>query len=613
MAKRKRVGMGMYIMLGIMILAMGGFGLESVFTGTNSDVAIQVDDVKINAQQFDQAYRNRIAQESEQMGRPLSLSDARLSGLPEIVEREQIQRAALRDLAIKSDFKFSDRALADQIALIPGLVGADGEIDSSTYKGFLEARNLTENQLKSRISEELEQNLMIAAISKLAPKHDELLNAMNAQSGETRGIRYIGYDLDLLASDVRSPDESEMREYYEAQKGNYVAEPERVFDMAYLFVDPAKIDQTRIRSVYDSQAQNPDAPAQIEKLYVVNVEDQATAETITSSEDLVSHAQNLGLEEEQYLFLGTNSDELPEEIRAQIQEDSDELVFSSETPFGYSVYIFQGIQASEVGSFEDARDEIAALIAYDEMQSLYSENEDKLLDLVAGGSDPKTIAEQTDFDFANLSTSDEILGLTDSPAVKEAISTAELGVTLAPINLPNGAQVIIKVLKEEEPLTLPYEEVKAEIEESIMMEKKSIELNALHQALLLEVESGKSLEEIATAQDFELITIAPLDVRDAMQAMPLPLAFGMFGRESDDRTVWDYIDGNTAYLAEITRVVPFNAETPNGQKLSERNEEQLRASISNQILFALTNTHAIEVEATLNPALIDQITGATTQ
>ena len=107
------------ILVGLLVVSFGIWGIADIFTGYGSKTLIRVGDTDINSQDYLRAQQDVLRSMSQQAGRSLSMQEARALGLETRVLERLVGGAAVDTHANHLGLGISDDALLAQIMKDP--------------------------------------------------------------------------------------------------------------------------------------------------------------------------------------------------------------------------------------------------------------------------------------------------------------------------------------------------------------------------------------------------------------------------------------------------------------------------------------------------------------
>ena len=74
-----------WILVGFLLLGLLGFGITDVLVGRNSNTIAKVGNSKISAQEFARSFQQELRFYSQQLGKDISIDEAKSLGIPQVV------------------------------------------------------------------------------------------------------------------------------------------------------------------------------------------------------------------------------------------------------------------------------------------------------------------------------------------------------------------------------------------------------------------------------------------------------------------------------------------------------------------------------------------------
>ena len=132
------------LLIGLLVIAFGLWGVADTFTGFSNSVIASVGDRKIERQEFQVRYVQATRDFSRQLGTTLSAADAANLGITQQVLINMMGSAALYEAADDLGLGFSDDAIAQSILADPSFAGVNGQFDEPTFRAVLSQNGLNE-------------------------------------------------------------------------------------------------------------------------------------------------------------------------------------------------------------------------------------------------------------------------------------------------------------------------------------------------------------------------------------------------------------------------------------------------------------------------------------
>src|SRR6516225_4304634 len=212
----------MAAVVGFLVISFAIWGIGDIFRGFGRSTVAKVGGTEITIEQFRNFYNERLRQFSQQLGKPISMEQARAMGLDRLIIGQLISEIVLDETARKFDLNLSDAEVAKQITADPAFKGPNGQFDRFRFEqiirnaGYTEPRYVAE-QRRRLIRRELAGTI---ATGMEAPK--ALVDAANHYQNEQRSIEYVLLDRSL-AGEIPPPSPDALSKYFEERKSLFRA------------------------------------------------------------------------------------------------------------------------------------------------------------------------------------------------------------------------------------------------------------------------------------------------------------------------------------------------------------------------------------------------------
>src|SRR2546421_11006515 len=130
--------------VGFLVISFAIWGIGDIFRGFGRSTVAKVGRTEITVEQFRSFYNERLRQFSQQVGRPISMDQARAMGLDRLVIGQLISEIVLDETARKLGLNLSDDEVAKQITSDPAFQGPNGQFDRFTFEQRIRSAGYTE-------------------------------------------------------------------------------------------------------------------------------------------------------------------------------------------------------------------------------------------------------------------------------------------------------------------------------------------------------------------------------------------------------------------------------------------------------------------------------------
>ena len=398
------------LLIGLLVIAFGLWGIADTFTGfSNSEIA-SVGDKKIERQEFQIRYVQATRDFSRQLGTTLSAADAANLGITQQVLVNMMGTAALHEAAEEMGLGFSDDAIAKTIVSDPSFAGLNGEFDEPTFRAVLSQNGLNEqlfveDQRRFHITNQLTN----ASIDRgLVPKM--LVESLYKHFLERRVANYLILTLDQT-DETGEPTDEELETFFRETNLRF-AQPETRSGHA-LVVSPARfaelitIDRESLEEEYEL-SMNDFTVEETRKIDQLVLSDEAEADQVRK---LISDGVAF-VEIVDAVGQTLDNSDLGEVKRSDmISADLAETAFNMqkgevsdviEGPLGYVVLRVRDIEPGSVLPFEAVEDELRQRIIYDRALEDMLAFTETVEDELAGGETLENIGQRFDLDVIKI-------------------------------------------------------------------------------------------------------------------------------------------------------------------------------------------------------------------
>ncbi|AGG89366.1 SurA N-terminal domain-containing protein [Rhodanobacter denitrificans] len=598
--RNKMHGWPSIIVLGLAVLAMSLFGMESYFM-SNDDAFV----AKVGKHEIDQrAYQDRVnqlrQQAAEQQGEQFDSSafeknETKLRILDGMID-EQLLLQANGDWGLR----VSDLAMRDYIASIPAFQ-VNGQFDGTSYRSWLTSQYKTPEMFENEIRTSLATQLLPAAINASTGASDAQLDSFLKLLGQRRDLRY--FQLPRPALDNSTVSDAEIEAWYKAHQADYM-NPEQV-SVKYVEVVGADLplaaepsDQD-LRKRYASEKQRFVQPEQrLVSHILINVPANATPEqqktALAQAEKIAAQAdpgdfaklaeqdsQDLGSRrlggDLGWLEKGVTNEAFDSALFAMQKGQISKPVLSSD---GYHIIWLRDIRSGESKPFEEVREQLVKEATTADRDRTYNEVAGKMSDNTYQNPtslEPASVALKLPIKTTALFTRKGGEGVAANPKVVAAAFSDDVlvqGNNSGLIDLGNNHSVVIHVDRHVPAAAKPLAEVRADVQQKILDARvAAIEKKQADEALA-RLRKGESMDAVAKSLGAS-ITTANEVVRRAQ--MPAPLLTQAFllphpTAGNPQYAAVDMLDGSYVLLA-VDKVQPGDlSKVPPEQRESLRQQ-----------------------------------------
>jgi len=533
LAIRERVmGIVGWIVLGILFIAFGFFGLNSYLSSSAVDYAAAVNDTEISPAQYQRSYQLLRSRMQELLGEsfdPATINEEALkaSALQQLINEELILQAA-DDAGLAT----SEQLVAAQIAGIDAFK-ENGAFSKARYEAVLRQQGMGAREFEWRLARELMSNQYKSGISQTAASTREELSRAYRLEGQQRRFSYLllpqaGFAAQLTVSDA------ELEQYYAAH-GNEFMTPERVrlqyleLDAAQLEVD-TEIDEAALQALYDQQAEKFVTPEQRHARHILIQlpadADAAAAESALARAEAVVKRLDGG---EAFEALAQELSEDPGSSasggdlgffgRGMMTPEFETAVFNLKagersgpvkSAFGYHIIELLEVREQSATPLAEVRDTLVEQLLKEARSEAFFEKHELLANLTF--EQPDSLQGAADALGLTLMETDWVshdggAGIGSNAAVIEAAFSEDVldnGNNSPAIEIGPDHVVVLRILEHEQAATQPLESVRESVRERVHSDKARTLAMEQGSQLLASLQAGStSLDAIASEHELQ--------------------------------------------------------------------------------------------------------------
>ena len=397
-----------WILLGLMVLGLGGFGVTS-FSGGTTEVG-SVGDTKITADEYARALQNEMRNLSQQTGQQITMAQAQQMGLPAMVQGQLIGAAALAEQARRIGVSVGDEKVAETIMQAGAFQGPNGRFDRTAYSEILRRERLTEADFEATVRDDESRLILQRAIAGGVEAPTPMVDQTARWLLQTRDFAWHELTADDLAEPIADPDEATLKAWHEANGDRFTAPETRRISYAWINPDmlssEVEVDEEALRAVYDrniEQFQRPERRMVGRLVFPTEADAQAARDQIDAGEKpFESFVIDRGL--------SLDDIDLGEVTRQDLGQAAD-TVFAAEQPgvvgpvqtdLGPALFSVNAILDPVDIPFEEARDDLRGEAALSRAARQIQDRAPDYEDLLAGGATLEELAEETELELGQV-------------------------------------------------------------------------------------------------------------------------------------------------------------------------------------------------------------------
>ncbi|WHZ37254.1 peptidylprolyl isomerase [Sagittula sp. MA-2] len=588
---KKKGGVGKtggYILLGLLLLGLGGFGATN-FGGSVSSIG-KVGEAEIPASDYFRAIQQEMRAVQAQTGQALTFQQARAMGIPDMVLSRVVTSAALENEAAQLGISVGDERLAQDLREIPAFQGVDGSFDRESYRLALQGAGFSEREFEEQLRAESASTLLQNAIQAGVVLPPVYAQTLVSYTGERRAFTWAELGAEQLTTGLPVPTDEDLQTFYDENIDRYTRPTTRKITYAWLtpamIVDTVEVPEDRLRATYEERSAEFNMPERrlVERLVYSSEEAaQEAAERVASGdvpfETLVIER---GLD-----LADTDMGDVTEAALG----DAGEAVFAADvgevvqapSDLGPALYRVNAVLAAQSTSFEEAVPQMRDTLALDQARRVIEGLANQLDDELAAGATLEDLAGNTEMELGQIDwTSSSNEGIAGYAAFNEAAAEAETGDYPAMAELGDGGLFALRLDEIQEAAPYPFEEVRDRVAQDWEANARATALADQAEALAGQLSGDTGFDDLnlrARTVDEGLTRNANTD--DVPQAV-LTQVFTM--SEGEAAAVKG---AGTAYVVRLDDIIEVDPEDENVRQFRQLFAQQADQDVSQDLFRAL--------------------------
>ncbi|MCW8808735.1 MAG: SurA N-terminal domain-containing protein [Rhodanobacter sp.] len=614
--RNKMHGWPSIIVLGIAVLAMSLFGMQSYFSSRSDTYVAKVGKHEISQHDYSDRMNQLRQQASAQQGEHFD---------PSVFEKPETKQRVLdgmisQELLLQANddwgMRVADQAVRDYIAAIPEFQ-LNGQFDPGTYRAWLEGQRKTPAMFESEIRLSLATQMLPDAINDSSIVSDSQIDQFLSLLMQRRDLRYFLVPTPTPVDDKIS--DAQFEAFYKAHLADYM-NPEQV-SLKYIEVNGADLkpdvapSEDDLRKRYADEKHRFVQPEQrLVSHILINVPANATPDqqkaALAKAEKIAAEAtsadfaklakkdsQDLGSRRQGgdlgWLEKGVTNPAFDSAMFALKKGEISKPVLS---PDGYHIIWLRDVRSGDSKPFEEVRDQLAKEASAAARDRKYNDLAGKLSDQTyqnPSSLEPAAAALGLPIKSTALFPRKGGEGLAANPKVIAAAFGDDVlvqGNNSSLIDLGNSHSVVVRIDKHVAATARPLAEVRADVQKRIIDERTSALERKQADEALARLNKGEALPVVAQS-----LAAAVKDVKEAVRtgqtAAPAPLLERAFTMPhpvagKPQFAVVDMKDGTFAVLAvdkvqpgDLAKVTPEERASLRQQMGQAYNSETVRELI----------------------------------
>ncbi|HEY3639506.1 MAG TPA: SurA N-terminal domain-containing protein [Xanthobacteraceae bacterium] len=610
--------------LGVVVAFLIGsfaiWGIGDIFRGFGLATAAKVGRTEITTEQFRQIYNDKLQQIGRQIGKPISMDQARALGFDRQILAQLTAEIALDERARALRLNLSDAEIARRITAEPSFQTPSGGFDSFRFQqairqaGYTEQRFVAE-QRRNSVRSQLSGTVMGGP---LVPR--AAVEAMDRYQNEQRSAEYVLLD-HAKAGDVPSPTPEALAQYFDQRKILFRAPEYRKLEVLALIPgDQAnwiEVSDDDVKRDYEDHRASFGTPErrQLEQMVYPSVEAaRADADRIAKGASFAGIAKERGIADKD-IELGTLT---KNSIIDRAVADAAFALKEGETSapvqgrFGVTLIHVLKVEPEQIRPLAEVAPQIKKTIATERAKAQILSVYDKIEDVRSEGhtlaeaaATLKLAARSVELDRSGHDPSGvPVNGVPDAQRLLAAAFSADVGVDADPLQVQDGY-----VWYEVEGITpsrdRKLDEVKDKVEASWREDEIATRLKNKAAQILDKLKAGSTLAELAAADGLKVETITGLKRGAASPPLSASATDKLFVTPKDAAASADAEQPGEQVIFRVTDIVLPKTDMNSDE--AKTISQNLNRSLSDDVFSQYIAQVESEIGVTINRNAVAQV------
>jgi len=618
-----RKGVGTWFVKAFLFLLVASFavwGIGDVFRGRTDSAVVTVGDVKIEPQQFTDAFNREVRRMSQAMGQPLDREQAKAFGVVDRTLQQVVTQALYDSEARDLGLAASQETILRQIRENPAFRNELGQFDRFRFEQLLRENGFSEASFVAANQRDLTRAQLFEAVVGGAQPPKALVEFFYRRQQERRVVEVVAVPAVAFA-DVGEPDEAAVATFHKERATRFTAPEYRALTFVTLraedLLEEVHASEADVAAEYEDRLPELSTPEvrEVEQILLDSEEPAGeAARRIKAGEDFYKVAQEAAGLNEAATRLGEQrrEDLLPEAADAVFALALGEASRPVKTAFGWHVFRVTKISPGRKPTLEEAKPKLVEELKRRRAAEAMFDMANRIDDALAGGSSLEDVSQQFKLRYVKLGAVDPegknargeaIDSLPSSEAFLRAVFSTEKGVEPQLREFEDGGYFILRVDEVTPPALRPLDQARQEVVEAWKAERR-LAAAGERAAALAEATRQADLAQLAKEADFAFVRTEPLTRQEATgyPALSFEAAQALFGLNPGETATTANREGDgrlTLKLVEIRAADPA-ADAAGVARL----RDQIRASMADDLLTGFRGALEREIEVRINEQAI---------
>ena len=606
-----------WIIVLLLVLGLAGFGLQDVLSRWGTSKLATVGEVEISTEEFGQSFIREINYISQNIGKNLTIEEAKSFGLHLQVVERLINRSLLDQLLIDLKISVGDVLLLKNLKTNPNFKNAEGNFDRKKYNDYLSKINLSENEFEKILRNDLSRELFTQILDPNFNHNQNIVKTIADHIGEERKVKLykLNYDTNTSLQDFNK---DEVRKFYENNKNNYSSKSIRKYSVLNInpsqFLNEIEITEEEIQNIYEERKQNFTQPEFRELSRIIfqtsDLANEALNKILSNEKTFEQIGKDLNLNRKE-IFFGTYSkidldDELSDFIfDTKIKKNS--IVGPINGELGFELYKVNKIIPEFVLGEEKAKSQIINEIQLENSLNKLSEMIPEVEDMIASGETLEEIARkyQMKIEKIEISKGDELPKKYRNKNLKTYFDEASNDNSDL-LQIEDNTFISIRLDEEIEPIIPSFEKIYDQLLDDYKISQKL----ELMEKDLNEVITKYTLDEAVKLNKIIHLFDDKInrETNDSFKILNKLTVENIFQNSVGDFVIQKKNENKNPYLIliETSKIIPASSKSTY-DKVLKNIQNQVNEQVKNDLITSLLNSLRQTYEPKVNYELLNQI------
>ena len=606
-----------WIIVLLLVLGLAGFGLQDVLSRWGTSKLATVGEVEISTEEFGQSFIREVNYISQNIGKNLTIEEAKSFGLHLQVVESLINRSLLDQLLIDLKISVGDVLLLKNLKTNPNFKDVKGNFDRKRYNDYLSKINLSENEFEKILRNDLSRGLFTQILDPNFNHNQNIVKTIAGYIGEEREVKLYKLNYDTNTS-LQNFNKDEVRKFYENNKNNYSSKSIRKYSVLNInqseFLNEIEITEEEIQKIYEERKQNFTQPELRELSRIIfqtsDLANEALNKILSNEKTFEQIGKDLNLNRKEINFGTYSKIDLDYELSdfifdAKIKKNS--IVGPINGELGFELYKVNKIIPEFVLGEEKAKSQIINEIQLENSLNKLSEMIPEVEDMIASGETLEEIARKYQMNIENIEISkgDELPKKYRNKNLKTYFNEASNDNSDL-LQIEDNTFISIRLDKEIEPIIPSFEKIYDQLldDYKISQTLKFMEKEINEVITKYTLDDAVKLNKIIHLFDDKIRR----ETNDSFKILNKLTVENIFQNSVGDFVIQKMNKNKNPYLIliETTKIIPASSKSAY-DKVLKNIQNQVNEQVKNDLITSLLNSLRQTYEPKVNYELLNQI------